>query len=317
MASFWTLLTQFFPPASKWSLDEIPDLTGKVALVTGGNVGLGKETCKQLLIKGCDVWLAARSKAKAEPVIAELKEVTGKEAYFLELDLSDLDAIKEAAEKFLRQSSAHHMLICNAGVMAPPIDELTAQGYDLHFGVNALGHFLLIQNLLPMLKTTSNSLSETRIIWVASSAQFYFKSPPINYENLTDMPSRKKLGAQGLYCQSKFITVTLGIYLGKALAEDQSSNVICIHLDPGNIQTDLGRNLPSLLVTLMNWTVLKPISKGVLTQLYAATAPQAAEYNGKYLRPWARLGEPHPQTKDEVEQKKMWDYCMAAIKDHV
>ena len=122
MASFWTLLTQFFPPASKWSLDEIPDLTGKVALVTGGcrlsnsdafcvadimfvvggNVGLGKETCKQLLIKGCDVWLAARSKAKAEPVIAELKEATGKEAYFLELDLSDLDAIKEAAEKFLR-----------------------------------------------------------------------------------------------------------------------------------------------------------------------------------------------------------------------
>ncbi|KAJ3730641.1 NAD(P)-binding protein [Lentinula raphanica] len=304
MASFWTLLTQFFPPASKWSLDEIPDLTGKVALVTGGNVGLGKETCKQLLIKGCDVWLAARSKAKAEPVIAELKEATGKEAYFLELDLSDLDAIKEAAEKFLRSDGS-------------PIDQLTAQGYDLQFGVNALGHFLLIQKLLPMLKTTSNSLSETRIVWVASSAQFYFKSPPINYENLTDTPSRKKLGAQGLYCQSKFITVMLGIYLGKVLAEDQSSNVICIYLDPGNIQTDLGRNLPSLLVTLMNWTVLKPISKGVLTQLYAATAPQAAEYNGKYLRPWARLGEPHPQTKDEVEQKKMWDYCIAAIKDHV
>ncbi|KAJ3997375.1 NAD(P)-binding protein [Lentinula boryana] len=316
MASFWTLFKQFFPPTSKWSLDEIPDLTGKVALVTGGNVGLGKETCKHLLIKGCTVWLAARSKSKAEQAIADLKKETGKEALFLELNLSDLKAVKESAEKFKSQNSALHILICNAGVMTPPIEQITAQGYDLQFGVNALSHFFFIQKLLPLLKATSNSLAETRIVWVASSAQFYFKNPPVNYENLTDTPSRKKLGRQGLYTQSKFITVMLGIYLAKLLAEDQNSNVICICLDPGNIQTELGRNFPPFVATLLTWTILYPVSKGVLTQLYAATTPEAAQYNGKYLRPWARLGEPHPQTKDEVEQKKMWDYCMAAIKDY-
>ncbi|KAH7879400.1 NAD(P)-binding protein [Lentinula edodes] len=315
-ASFWTLFRQFFPPASKWSFNDMPDLTGKVAIVTGGNVGIGKETCKQLLIKGCTVWLAARSQSKAEQAIAELKEETGKEALFLELDLSDLKAVKESAEKFKRLSPTLHMLICNAGVMAPPIEQLTAQGHDLTFGVNVLGHFLFIQKLLPLLKTTSNSLTDTRIVWVASSGQYYFNDLPVNYDNLKDTPSRTKLGVQKSYTQSKFITVMLGIYMGKILAEDQDSNVICIHLDPGNIQSDLYRRLPSLLVTIMEWLVLKPTSMGAVTQLFAATAPEASQYNGKYLRPWARLGEPHPLTKDETEQKKMWDYCMAVVKEY-
>ncbi|KAJ4490645.1 hypothetical protein J3R30DRAFT_117999 [Lentinula aciculospora] len=135
--------------------------------------------------------------------------------------------------------------------MSPPIEQLTAQDYDLQFGVNVLGHFLLIQKLLPLLKTTSNSLLETRIVWVASSGQYYFRDPPVKYDNLTDTPSRKKLRTQELYVQSKFITVMLGFYLGKVLAEEQSSNVICIHLDPGNIQSDLYRHLPSLLVTII------------------------------------------------------------------
>lgn len=135
--------------------------------------------------------------------------------------------------------------------MAPPIEQLTAQGHDLTFGVNVLGHFLFIQKLLPLLKTTSNSLTDTRIVWVASSGQYYFHNLPINYDNLKDTPSRTKLGVQNLYTQSKFITVMLGIYMGKVLAEDQDSNVICIHLDPGNIQSDLYRRLPSLLVTIM------------------------------------------------------------------
>lgn len=136
--------------------------------------------------------------------------------------------------------------------MVPPIEQLTSQGYDLQFGVNALGHFLLIQHLLPSLKTTSSSVSETRIVWVSSSVQYYFRSPPVNYDNLTDTPSRKRLGTQQLYCQSKFITVMLGYHLAKVLAEDESSNVICIVLDPGNIKTDLQRyHSPSLLRSIM------------------------------------------------------------------
>ncbi|KAJ4493681.1 NAD(P)-binding protein [Lentinula edodes] len=317
MASVGTILSQLFPPKPRWSVDKIPDLTGKVAIVTGGNVGIGKATCKHLLLKGCTVWLAARSKAKAEEAIAELKEETGQEALFLALDLNDLRAVKESAENFKSQSTALHILICNAGVMVPPIEQLTSQGYDLQFGVNALGHFLLIQHLLPFLKTSSSSVSETRIVWVSSSVQYYFRGPPVNYDNLTDTPSRKRLGTQQLYCQSKFITVMLGYHLAKVLAEDTSSNVICIVLDPGNIKTDLQRyHSPSLLRSIMNSVILYPVSKGVLSQLYAATDPAAAQYNGKYLRPWARLGEPHSMTKDEAEQQKMWDYCIGSIQEY-
>ncbi|KIK64355.1 hypothetical protein GYMLUDRAFT_412357 [Collybiopsis luxurians FD-317 M1] len=114
MASVWTLLAQIFPPSPKWSVDKIPDLTGEVAIVTSGNIGLGKETCKQLLIKGCTVWLAARSQSKANEAITELKQETGEEAHFLSLDLSNLKAVKEAAEAFKRQSTALDTLICNA-----------------------------------------------------------------------------------------------------------------------------------------------------------------------------------------------------------
>ncbi|KAJ3981544.1 NAD(P)-binding protein [Lentinula detonsa] len=317
MASVGTILAQLFPPEPKWSVDSIPDLTGKVAIVTGGNVGLGKATCKQLLLKGCTVWLASRSKSKAEAAIAELKEETGKEPLFLALDLNDLQAVKESAENFKRRSTALHILICNAGVMVPPVEQVTAQGYDLQFGVNALGHFLFIQQLLPIMKSTSSPVSETRIVWVSSSVQYYFRGPPVNYDNITDTPSRKALGTQQLYCQSKFITVMLAYHLAKVLAEDQTSNVICIVLDPGNIETDLQRhNSPSMLRSIMNWIILRPVSSGILSQLFAATDPEAAHLNGQYLRPWVRLGEPHPKTKDEAEQRKIWDYCMVAIQTY-
>ncbi len=73
-----------------------------------------------------------------------------------------------------RESNALHILVCNAGVFYPPVEQLTAQNYDLQFGVNALAHFLLIQLLLPLLKSSSNSLNETRIVWVGSSVQYYF-----------------------------------------------------------------------------------------------------------------------------------------------
>jgi len=316
MVSLGVAFAQAFPPSPEWSVEQIPDLTGKVAIVTGGNVGLGKDTCRHLLTKGCTVWLAARSQSKAQDAIAELKKETGKEALFLALDLNDLKAVQASADKFKSQSTALHILVCNAGVMVPPVEDLTAQGYDLQFGVNVLGHFLFIQKLLPLLKSTSNSVVETRVVWVASSVQYLFRNPPVKFENLTDTPSRTKLGKRQLYCQSKFITVMLNYHLAKLLAEDSTSNVISITLDPGNIVTDLQRHVPPLVRMIMNWLILHPISKGVLSQVFAATDPEAAQYNGKYLRPWARLGEPHPETKNTAEQRRLWDYCMTAIQDY-
>ncbi|KAE9383104.1 NAD(P)-binding protein, partial [Gymnopus androsaceus JB14] len=246
------------------------------------------------------------------------------------LDLSDLNKVKEAAETFISRSSNLNMLICNAGAMLAPIEELSVQGYDLHFGVNALGHFLFIQKLLPLLKSLSSPTTQSRIVWVSSSAHYYFIHHPINSENLRDTPSRKKLDSFQLYCQSKFVTTMLAYRLAEELDKqleegegstgnsNKSPNVICIHLDPGNIDTDVWRNMDlSWLTRKFLDLTLYPVSFGVLSQLFAATALEATGYNGKYLQPWARLGEPNPATKDNAEQEKLWTFCMDAIKDYI
>jgi len=98
-------LEQSFPPRPTWGTDDIPDLTGKVILVTGGNTGVGKETVKQLLAHNAKVYLAARSAQKANEAIEELKNEMGKKAIFLQLDLSDLLAVRKSAQEFLLKES--------------------------------------------------------------------------------------------------------------------------------------------------------------------------------------------------------------------
>jgi NAD(P)-dependent dehydrogenase (short-subunit alcohol dehydrogenase family) len=105
MAPFSTILRQVYPPAPNWSVDKIPDLSGKVFIVNGGNAGIGKETCKQLLLKNAKVYLAARSESKAQVALEELEKETGKKAIFHKLDLSDLDAVKKSAQEFLEYVS--------------------------------------------------------------------------------------------------------------------------------------------------------------------------------------------------------------------
>ena len=145
------------------------------------------------------------------------------------------------------QSSQLDILICNAGVWGAPLDQFTAQGFDLQIGVNYLGHLLFIDQLLPLLKSTSNSVKETRIVWVASSGNLFFP-PPVNYDHFTDTPARKKTKTLDLYAESKFITVMIGNKLAKILEEDDSSNVICMTLDPGNISTELYRSVRNGIV---------------------------------------------------------------------
>ncbi|KAF7793902.1 hypothetical protein EIP86_005024 [Pleurotus ostreatoroseus] len=313
--SMSNILCQMFPPKPKWTTEDIPDLTGKVCLVTGGNTGIGKETCKRLLMKNAIVYMAARSQHKAEEAIKGLKEETGKEARFLQLDLADLDSVKRSAEEFKQHEEKLNVLFLNAGVMVPPIEQLTSQGYDMQFGTNVLGHFLFLKLLYPLLSASSSPSAPARLIWTASSVNYYFR-PPIKFDTLEDGQARRALGVTQLYCQSKFATVLLVKHLAKTCKDD---GVIVIVVDPGNIKSDLQRYGPDSAIkgalrSAMHSMILHPVELGALTQLYCGTAPEAADYNGRYLRPWARLGEPHKGTNDVQAQEEMWDYCDGEVK---
>jgi len=202
------------------------------------------------------------------------------------------------------------VLLNNAGVMTPPIEKITAQGYDLQFGTNVLGHYFLVQLLLPLLiKTYEHTGIRSRIVVTCSSVEKYF-SGPIQYDTLTDTPARVKFGKGRLYMQSKFGNVMLATELARRYTD---KGVVVIGLDPGNIQSDLQREHSATSKWLMDHTILYPTPFGALSQLYAGTMPEAEKMSGKYLVPWARLGSPNSKTQDVEEGKKLWNWLEAQV----
>ncbi|KAK7682530.1 hypothetical protein QCA50_014330 [Cerrena zonata] len=270
------MFSQSRPPKSKFSTDQIPDLTGRVVIVTGGNVGVGKETVKALLEHNAKVYMGSRSKNKAEAAIKELKETTGKEAIFLELDLGSLASVQKAAEEFLSKENELHQLYLNAGVMTPPIELLTADGYDLQFGTNVIGHFLFTKLLLPALLAGKQSSPDkhARVIATSSSAAYF---STINYDTLRDGPARKKKGTQQLYAQSKFGNAVFARELARRYG---SEGIIAMSCNPGNLKTDLQRHLSPIQKGAIN-ALLYPASYGALTQLWGGTMPETLQYNGE------------------------------------
>ncbi|KAH9046337.1 NAD(P)-binding protein [Lactarius deliciosus] len=299
-----SLLQQSFPPKPKWSVNDIPDLTGKVILVTGGNTGIGKETIKHLLAHNAKVYLAARSAQRANEAIAELQSETGKEAIFLQLDLSDILAVRKSAQEFLSKESQLHVLINNAGIMVPPKEQVTTQKYDMQFGTNVIGHWLLTELLLPALfaaTDASPSHEKARVVTVSSIVNYFIKG--LDFDALADGPTRTRYGELDLYNKSKFGNVVVA----HELARRYGDKIVSTSLNPGNIRTELQRNMPGWQSTILN-RIMYPPSKGALTHLYCATAPAAADANGKFFIPWARLGEPNKATLDPQVGEKLWSW---------
>ncbi|KAI5115497.1 hypothetical protein M0805_000110, partial [Coniferiporia weirii] len=285
------LCDESWPPASKFSVSDIPDLTGKVIIVTGGYTGIGRETVLALLRKNAKVYIAARSRAKAEVAIGELKELTGREVLFFELDLADLKSVKRAAEEFQSKESQLHILFNNGGVFLPPLEQLTADGYDLQFGTNVLGHFYFTQLLLPTLIETARTVPEkhVRIITTASIAQWLHRNSGFTWDTLKGhSAARTKYGKDMLYAQSKYGNIVTALELARRYGDQ---GIVFIPLNPGNIKTEMQRHMTPFERWRLN-LILYPAPLGALTQLWAGTMPEAATYNGKYLIPWARVGEP-------------------------
>jgi NAD(P)-dependent dehydrogenase (short-subunit alcohol dehydrogenase family) len=160
-----------------WTFKDIPDQTGRTAIVTGANTGIGLETARMLALRGADVVLACRNLGKGQAALARISaEQPAGRVSLAALDLSDLASVEAFAAEFTASHDRLDLLINNAGVMVPPLSK-TAQGFELQFGTNHLGHFALTGRLLPLLERTPGS----RVVTVASTAQSFGK---IDFDDL-------------------------------------------------------------------------------------------------------------------------------------
>ncbi|TEB20909.1 NAD(P)-binding protein [Coprinellus micaceus] len=306
MGAFMSVMKDAFPPKPTFKVDDIPDLRGKVVIVTGANTGVGKETARALLVHNAKVYVAARNQSKAQEAIEELRKETGKEAIFLKLDLGDLNSIKASAEEFMSKGENLNILFNNAGVMRPPVKDLTSQDYDLQFGTNVLGHFYFTKLLIPALTKGAKSSPDgtSRVVTTSSSASFLGS---IDFNALKDSAKRRKHSSADLYSQSKLGNVLIS----NEFAERYGNlGIISIAVNPGNLNSELARHMPGWQASLLRATMLYPVPLGALTQLYAGTMDDGAKLNGKWMRPWARHGE-HPSrlAHDKQLAEQVWQWC--------
>ncbi|ETW78254.1 hypothetical protein HETIRDRAFT_411342 [Heterobasidion irregulare TC 32-1] len=310
MGQNWSLLTQWFPPRSHFSVSDIPDLTGRVALVTGGNSGIGKETVRALLSHNATVYVAARDRSKATAAIADLKRDTGKDAIFLECDLADMHSVKRATEEFLGKETELHMLYNNGGVMWPSASLLTKDGYDLQWGTNVVGHFLLTKLLIPALLAGARSSpdAKARVVTTASMGAYF---DVIDWDSFRPGPARDKLNTYTLYNQSKHGNVVFAKELARRYGD---KGIVSTSVNPGNLKTELQRHLDPISRFLIQ-LVLYPVPYGALTQLWAGTSPETVDLNGKFFIPWARVGECRPETSDPENGRRLWEWLENETRD--
>ncbi|KAJ7255763.1 hypothetical protein C8J57DRAFT_1345567 [Mycena rebaudengoi] len=259
------LSSDLLPPASKFIPErDIPDLLGKVVLVTGGNTGIGYHTVKQLLLKNAKVYLAARSAEKGAEAIRRLEEETKKTAIFIQLDLADLRSVRKAADAFLAQESHLDILFNNGGVMISPTEQLTAQKYDLRTNT--------ILFRIPALAASQKATNVPA------------RPETIDFVSLRGGPARdaliKKWGSfrapWRLYGESKLGNIIISNHLTKAHADI----LVSCALHPGGIRTELQRHAAGWLQQLSQ-LLLYPAPMGAYTQLWAGTTAFPTQINGK------------------------------------
>ncbi|KAK3899161.1 hypothetical protein C8A05DRAFT_18362 [Staphylotrichum tortipilum] len=288
---------------------DIPSLAGKVVLVTGGNVGLGKQAVLEFARHEPRlIWLAARSVQKADAAAAEIKQqVPNAAIQVVELDLSSFASVKRAADTVLAASPRLDILMLNAGIMATA-PGVTSDGYEVQFGTNHMGHALLTKKLLPLLEKTAAAggpSADVRV--VALSSHGHTMAPKGGIDFATLKSTAENLNTVQRYGQSKLSNILWARQLAKAYP---ALTVASVH--PGVVQTQLmerATGVPSAFRTLTRWfggMVLTSVEDGAKNQLWAAVAKGVV--SGTYYEPVGRGGTESEDGKDEALGEKLWKW---------
>ncbi|KAK9240694.1 hypothetical protein V1525DRAFT_447901 [Lipomyces kononenkoae] len=296
---------------------DIPPLSGKVILVTGGNNGLGKQCVLEFARHRPDqIWLAARNLDKAQAAADEIKHlVPDARIKLLELDLSSFESVKKAAKIFSAESDRLDILMLNAGIMATP-PGLTKDGYEIQFGTNHMGHALLTKLLLPVLEKTAKSgaNADVRIVSLSSDGHVYAPAGGLQFD--TFKTTADSLGAVARYGQSKLANVLWVRQLAKVYP---LFTVSAIH--PGIVSTNLmaGATGAPLILRIVGGGLHKlgvatTVENGARNQLWAAVSKDVQ--SGEYYEPIGVGGLESAYGKDDNLAKKIWEWTEKELEGH-
>ena len=289
---------------AKWTTSDIPDQTGRTAVVTGANTGLGFQTAAALAAHGAHVVLAVRNLDKGKDAVQKIAAASPGAAVTLqELDLTSLSSVRAAADELRSKHDGIDLLINNAGVMFTP-KSITKDGFELQFGTNHLGHFALTGLLLDRLLPTQGS----RVVTVSSVGHRIRAA--IHFDDLQWERSYSRVGAYG---QSKLANLLFTYELQRRLAPRGTTIAAAAH--PGGSNTELMRNMPAPLrvATAAMAPLFQGADMGALPTLRAATDPDVlgGQYFGPdglgQLRGYPKVVSSSDQSHDESLQRRLWE----------
>jgi NAD(P)-dependent dehydrogenase (short-subunit alcohol dehydrogenase family) len=269
------------------------DIADRVAIVTGGNSGIGHEAALQLASMGMRVFITCRTQAKGKPVVEGLRERSGNaNVECLALELGDFDSVRQCAEDFLALDLPLHLLVNNAGIGVQR--GLTPSGFELAFGTNHLGPFLLTALLIERMVRSSPG----RVVIVSSKG--HYNSKGIDFEAVRKT-TKSQSGADEYYA-SKLANVLFSRELSRRL---EGTGVRTYALHPGVVATEVWRRFPTPITWFAKLFMIS-IEEGAKPTVYCATSPEVAQQSGLYYD-GCELKEASELARDEALARKLWE----------
>lgn len=294
---------------------DVPELTGKVILITGGTNGLGAAAASMLASRNpAKIYITGRNESSAQRVIADIKSSGATtEIVWLRCDHANLATVKEAADVILAKESRLDVLMANAGIMALP-PGLTKDGYELHFGINHVAHALLIRKLLGLLQKTVKEHGEARILPISSLALVLApRKHGIVFDDLKTTQAYWMLGKWQRYAQSKLANLIYGRELARRYPE-----ILTLIIDPGPSNTGLVSGLgflDKMIVYLGNINRFLDEDQGHLNQVWAVGVPKDKAKQGEFYEPVGKLTTGYTHwCLDQKLAEKLWDWTEEELK---
>ncbi|KAI4176758.1 MAG: hypothetical protein LQ343_000851 [Gyalolechia ehrenbergii] len=291
---------------------DIPDLSKKTFLITGGTNGLGKQSILTLSKHSPEhIYFTGRNAKAADDIISQTKTVApNAHLTFIECDQLSLASVQVAAQSFLSQASKLDVLIANAGVMATDA-ALSKDGYENQFATNHIAHALLVKLLLPTLESTASKAGEARVLFLTSLGFMYPFPDGVQFNALKTTQDFGPGSQWARYGQSKLANVQYPAELARRYPD-----ITWLSLHPGTVNTDIiGRLKPDEkeLVYQMNKVIVEP-EEGVYNTCWAATTKKSDLVNGELYLPVGQKGEHTKQSADKELQGKLWAWTQEELR---